>query len=316
MSRWFFAWLARTIAAGLLVLSGPVLALEARTLAPGVWMVPGALAEPDERNRGRVVNIGILAGDDGAIVIDSGANAEQGEEILAVAERLAGKPVRLLINTHPHPQNVLGNSAFAAKGVPILASSETRRLMAERCQRCIETLKRAVGNEAMTDTRIVLPNLFVDSSEVRIVAGRRLQILLTGHGHTEGDLAVLDTESGVLFTGDLVYREQIPHMSESRVGGWIDAVDRLRGVAVGIVVPGRGAPGRIDIIDRFAGYLTGMRDKVLSAIEDGRSLAETLLTDIGPHYAAWEGYGSRHSRNIQHVYLEMESAGWARKENK
>lgn len=292
----------------LLLAPHAVRALEAVAIAPGAWMIPGVLAEASADNRGRVANIGILAGDDGAIVIDSGASRSQGEEILATAQRLAGKPVRLLINTHPHPQNVLGNGAFAARGIPILASAETRARMIERCRRCLAAATEAIGAQAMAGTEIVLPELVVVASEIREVAGRRLRLLVPGHAHSEGDLAVLDLDSGVLFSGDLAYRGQLPHLAESRIDGWLAALATLRGEPVRWLAPGRGAPGSLADLDPIVAYLGGLRQRVAAAYAKGLSLDETLDYAALPEFAAWEGYGARHGRNIQHVYFEFERA--------
>lgn len=296
----------------LLLLAPPLAgALDAVMLAPGAWVIPGLLAESNAENRGRVANIGILAGEDGAIVIDSGASRLHGEELLAVAERLAGKPVRLLINTHPHPQNVLGNAAFAARGIPILASAQTRAMMAERCPRCLAALTEAIGAPAMAGTTIVLPELTVTVSETRAVAGRRLRLILAGHAHSEGDLGVLDLDSGVLFSGDLVYRGQLPHMAESRIEGWLAALAALRREPAAMLVPGRGAPGALADLEPLAAYLAGLRERVAAAYAAGLSLDETLERAAMPDFATWEGYAARHARNVQHVYFELERAEFA-----
>lgn len=266
------------------------------------------LAEANAGNRGRVVNIGIIAGTEGAIVVDSGASRLQGEEILAAAQRLAGKPVRLLINTHPHPQNVLGNAAFAALGIPILASEQTRARMAERCPRCLASIAEAVGSEVMAGTAIVLPDLTLAATETRNVAGRRLRLLVPGHAHSEGDLAVHDLDSGVLFSSDLVYRGQVPHLAEARIDGWLGALDVLRREPARWLVPGRGAPGTLHDLEPFAEYLGSLRAHVAAAYAQGLSLDEALERAVLRDFATWEGYASRHARNVQHVYFELERA--------
>ncbi len=309
MSRWFSASPASRFGFVLLLLL-PIAghALEAVALAPGVWMIPGVLAEVNDGNRGRVVNIGIIAGAEGAIVIDSGANRLQGEAILAAAQRLAGKPVSLVINTHPHPQNVLGNAAFAAQGIPILASEQTRARMAERCPRCVAAIAEVVGSEAMAGKAIVLPGLTVAATETRSVAGRRLRLLVPGHAHSEGDLAVHDLDSGVLFSGDLVYRGQVPHLAEARIDGWLGALDVLRREPARWLVPGRGAPGTLRDLEPLAEYLVSLRARVAAAYAQGRSLDEALERAALHDFASWEGYASRHARNVQHVYFEIERA--------
>lgn len=314
MFRSYSAWLVSLgFALHLLLLSQPILAAGAETLrvASGVYVIPGELAEAGVGNRGRVVNIGFIVGPEGVVVIDSGASHAQGEAILGEVERVTGQPVRLLINTHPHPQNVLGNSAFAARGIPILASTQTRAMMAERCPRCFESMVSSTGAANMAGTRIVLPEQLVSADETRRIAGRELRLLHLGQAHSEGDLAVIDVESNTLFAGDLVYRGQIPHMAEASLPGWIAALARLQRETFTILVPGRGEPGGRAELAAFAAYLHELQSVVAAAYADGRSPDETLDLARQSAYAAWEGYAARHGRNVQHVYFELERADQA-----
>lgn len=285
--------------------------LATRLLAPGVYVIPAGLAEANAENRGRVVNTGFIVGPDGVVVIDSGASHAQGEAILAAVAYVTGQPVRLLVNTHPHPQNVLGNSAFAARGIPILASTQTRAMMAERCPRCFDAMTRSTGEANMVGTQIVLPGQLVSASETRRIAGRELRFLHFGHAHTEGDLAVLDIESGTLFSGDIVYRGQIPHMAESELAGWLGALAALEREDFHILVPGRGDPGGRAELLAFAAYLKELRARVAAAYGDGRTPDETIELAQQPAYAGWEGYAARHGRNVQHAYFELERADLA-----
>ncbi|MBI5793049.1 MAG: MBL fold metallo-hydrolase [Rhodocyclales bacterium] len=279
--------------------------LPVQRVADDVYVIPGVLADASSANRGRVVNTGFIVGRDGVIVVDSGANHGHGEAILATVASVTGKPVALLINSHPHPQNVLGNSAFAARGIPILATAATAAAMRARCPDCLRSLERSVGAEVMAATRIQLPDR-VAASEVREVAGRRLTLLHAGHGHTEGDLVLFDAASGVLFAGDLVYRGQVPHLSESDTAGWLASLQPLRELPVRTLVPGRGPVGTAADLAPIGRYLLQLRQRVAAAYRDGRSADEAIALADLPEFSSWQGYAERHGRNVQHVYFEIE----------
>ena len=280
-------------------------------VAPDVYVIPGEVGEATAENRGRVVNTGFIVGIDGVVVIDSGASHAQGEAILAEIAGVTDRPVRLLINTHPHPQNVLGNSAFAARGIPILASVQTRALMDERCPRCFDSMSKSIGVANMAGTRIVLPGVLVSGSETRRIAGRELRLLHLSHAHSEGDLAVLDVATGTLFAGDVVYHGQLPHLGEADVGGWIAALAHLQRETFSVLVPGRGAPGGHAELAAFAEYLQELRDRVGDAYAAGRTPDETLELVRQPAFAGWEGHATRQGRNVQHIYFEFERADLA-----
>jgi glyoxylase-like metal-dependent hydrolase (beta-lactamase superfamily II) len=316
-------------------------------LASGVFMIPAPLADATPENRGRVVNTGFIVGRDGVIVIDSGANHRHGEAILATVARVTPKPVKLLINTHPHPQNVLGNSAFAERGIPILATAATVVAMNERCPNCLASLRESVGDEAMRGTRIQLPDTtltvklapatqdapfspggrrageeggkprlslsgaspqsgWVAASQALEIAGRQLRLLHFGHGHTEGDLVVFDEASAALFSGDLIYSGQIPHLSEANTSGWIAALDQLAGLPIRILIPGRGPVGGAGDLAPIRRYLSELRQRVAAAYAEGRSADEAIQLAELQEFAGWQGYAARHGRNVQHVYFEIE----------
>ena len=214
--------------------------------------------------------------------------------------------MKLLINTHPHPQNVLGNSAFVDRGIPILATASTITAMRDRCPNCLRTLEQSVGTETMRATRIELPGNAVTGSQALTVAGRHLRLLQYGHGHTEGDLAVLDEATAVLFAGDLVYREQIPHLAEANSEAWLSVLSRIAGIPFRILVPGRGPVGTLGDLVPMLRYLAELRRRVGDAYRDGRSADEAIVLAELPEFVAWQGYAARHGRNVQHVYFELE----------
>jgi glyoxylase-like metal-dependent hydrolase (beta-lactamase superfamily II) len=318
MFRWFSSWLRNNCRLHcrrwwrfvLLWLTLPAFAapaaLPAEQIGDGVFAIFAPPADATPENLGRVVNSGFIVGDDGVIVIDSGANHRHGEAILATVAQVTPKPVKLLINTHPHPQNVLGNSAFAERGIPILATAATVAAMNERCPTCLASLRQSVGDEAMRGTRIRLPDRTLGSGQVLEIAGRRLQLLHFGHGHTEGDLAVFDEGSAALFSGDLIYRGQIPHLSEADTSGWIAALDQVAMLPFRILIPGRGAAGTAADLAPVRRYLSELRQRVSAAYREGRSADEAIQLAELPEFAAWHGYAARHGRNVQHVYFEIE----------
>lgn len=82
------------------------------------------------QNDGIVANAGLIAGRDGAIAIGTGASDRDGERLLRAIARITKKPVVMAINTYAGPEHVMGNIAFARRGIPILAHREMRRNLA------------------------------------------------------------------------------------------------------------------------------------------------------------------------------------------
>ncbi|HET6756936.1 MAG TPA: MBL fold metallo-hydrolase [Burkholderiales bacterium] len=281
-------------------------ALDPQRVATDVYAFLGAAEEIKPSNRGNVINTGFIIGYDGVIVVDSGANDQHGQRILDAIARTTSKPVLLLINTHPHPENVLGNSAFARFGIPILAHSETIAAMRARCEMCFDHTLSLLNEDIMRGTEIVIPGQSAEESQEIQVAGRRLKLIYFGWAHTEGDLAVLDVKSGVLFTGGLVSVGRTPVMQQARTQGWISALESLQDQPIERVVPDVGPISHpIRIADTLR-YLKSLLQTLERQYEEGKSAIDVLQTSELPQFKDWALYDSAHPLNVQHVYRELE----------
>lgn len=280
--------------------------LTLKQVAPDVYAFIGETQALTPENRGNILNSGFIVGDDGVIVIDPGPNREHAERMLSAIGKITAKPVKLVIDTHPHPENVLGNDVFAKQGAPILAHSETLKAMRERCEKCRENVLKALGKEIMAGTEIALPRLTVDQSSDMTVAGRGLRLLFYGWGHTEGDLAVLDRKSGVLFSGGLVSLDCIPVLSQAKIRGWILALEQLRNEPFNKLVPGNGPVSKPQRVQETLDYLQSLLLLVEKQYNAGMSVLDLLKQSDLPEYRGWALYAEQHPLNVQHVYSELE----------
>ncbi|MGH8770617.1 MAG: MBL fold metallo-hydrolase, partial [Burkholderiales bacterium] len=151
-----------------------------------------------------------------------------------------------------------------------------------------------------------IPGQSAEESQEIQVAGRRLKLIYFGWAHTEGDLAVLDVKSGVLFTGGLVSVGRIPVMQQARTQGWISALESLQDQPIERVVPEVGPMSHpIRIADTLR-YLKSLLQTLERQYEEGKSAIDVLQTSELPEFKDWALYDSAHPLNVQHVYRELE----------
>ena len=79
-----------------------------REIASGVYVIP------DQRVP-LVPNIGVVLGDDAALVIDTGMGPKNGASVYEAAKRVAGGRRLILTITHFHPEHGFGAQAFKGK---------------------------------------------------------------------------------------------------------------------------------------------------------------------------------------------------------
>ena len=301
-----FALVVLLLAAVPVIAAANELVLVPQQVAPDVYAFIGAQEEITPENRGNVINSGFIVGPKGVIVIDTGVNVVHGRAILAAIRKITDRPIALVVNTHPHPENVLGNHAFA--DIPILARAETIDAMRARCKLCFQNVERILGTPAMAGTEIVIPNLSVSGNGSFEAGGRRIQLYHFGWAHTEGDLAVFDPQSGVLFAGDLVYLDRVPYTHEARVRGWVAALHELERIPARRIVPGHGPIADPERIRETYDYLAALVADTQNYYDRGVSVID-LLQDPAmnvPRFEGWALYGDTHPLNIQHVYTELE----------
>lgn len=282
-------------------------------IAPAVFAIQGSGdPEPTQSNCGRNVNGGAIVAPGGPIAIDPGPSQAAGAQLRAALRARGGREVAALINTHPHPESVLGNSAWSGARLPVLASDVTTALMAERCRRCVRNLRRSIGVEAMRGTRILIPNRPIAATGETVLAGRRLRLLRFEQAHAPGDLAVLDLESGVLFAGGLVNAGVIPDLHEAKLEGWLAALDELERQGAARIVPGHGDARRGDGVEETRAYLRALRAVVQRELASGVDLPSALPRLDLPQFRHLAGYAYRHPLNAQHAWVELERAAFDR----
>lgn len=281
-------------------------------IAPGVHLSAGALEDWGPANRGHVANLGFVVGERCVAVIDSGGTRSGGEALEAAVRRRTDLPICYVINTHAHPDHVLGNEAFldangkGAEGPRFVGHRRLPAALAARGPFYLNALARDFGPE-QAGTRIVPPGVTVDDTLTLDLGGRRLLLHAWPTAHTDADLSVLDEQSGTLWLGDLLFAGHMPVVDGS-LSGWLAALDELRGWRhVARVVPGHGAPSGNwpAALDAQQRYLERLRADTRAAIKEGLTLSQAVAR-IGPDRPGWLLQDVFHKRNVTAAYAELE----------
>ncbi len=276
-------------------------------IAPGVYAHPGAIAVADSVNQGDIANLGLVIGERGAAVIDSGGSVEVGRRFLAAIRSVTDKPIIYVINTHEHPDHVFGNAAFATSGAVFVGHKNLPRALAERGPFYLKRFRPILGDAAMDELRIVLPTLLVADETSLDLGGRMLTLHAWGPGHTDCDLTVYDSQTRILFAGDLVFSGHLPVIDGS-LKGWIAELGALRGIPALQVVPGHGPPVEPwpeALADQERYFETLTRD-IKSALASGRDMRQAADSAGAQERAQWRLFDVYNARNATAAYAEYE----------
>lgn len=276
-------------------------------LAPGVfaYQAPYALIAPP--NRGAIANVGFVVGRDAVAVIDTGGSYAVGAALLAAIRARTDLPVRWVVNTHVHPDHLLGNGAFRAPGVTFVGHAKLARALSQRGAFYLEQSHRQLDPADAAATVIVPPDVAVaDRMEIDL-GGRTLLLEAHPTAHTDDDLTVLDAATGTWFLGDLLFVGHIPTLDGS-ILGWIAEMDRLAGRDVARVVPGHGPLGLAwpEALAPERRYLTRLAEAVRSEIAAGRTMSEAAARVGLDEATAWALFDEFNRRNVIAAYHELE----------
>ncbi|MDQ0464341.1 glyoxylase-like metal-dependent hydrolase (beta-lactamase superfamily II) [Caulobacter ginsengisoli] len=244
-------WLAGL--AAVLALGAAPLPPQPQAVAPGVWLMPGGIV-PQRQPDGNTV---VFAGPRGLVVLDTGRHLWHRQAILdfAAARR---SPIVAVVNSHWHLDHVSGNPDIkrAYPGLKVYASNAIDEALKGFLPRSAADGRKYLNDPSfpvatLEDLRADLatiengqalrPDVVIDRSSVRTLAGLRLQVNLAPNAATDGDVWLYDPKSRVAAVGDLVTLPAA-FLDTGCPQGWKTALDRIWATPFRIVIPGHGAP--------------------------------------------------------------------------
>lgn len=276
--------------------------LTPQKIAEDSWVLIGKTDDITRVNGGNIANTAFVVTRDGVVVIDSGPSRRYGEQMRRAIAGVTDRPVIRVFNTHHHPDHFLGNQAF--DGVRISALDATRSGMREQGGAFADNMYRMAGDwlagtEALAASDTVVPGMLT-------IGGHEFQLIAL-EGHTEGDLAILDRTTGVLYAGDLIFLERAPTTPHAAVERWQASLDALAALPVKRVVPGHG-PVHDDQrgIMQTRDWLRWLDETLGASATRGMDMAEVMRLPLPERFDAMPLARSEFERSVSHLYGRYE----------
>ena len=185
------------------------------------------------------VNIGVVIGADGVLLVDTRESEEAARELSGDLGRLTTKPVRWVVNTHWHWDHMFGNAVFS--GAAIWGHRSCRRMLLGSPEPHFKDARRWMPRERRDEierVRVVPPRHTFEAVTSIDLGGRRVEATYHGRGHTDADVVVRCGK--VTFMGDLVEQGKSPEMGDSYPLEWPATLAAARSGVGPTVVPGHG----------------------------------------------------------------------------
>ena len=252
-------------------------------------------------------NVGVFAGDDGVLLVDS-LFAPLAERLVGAVRRVSDEPIRFLINTHVHPDHIGGNEPLAGRDVLIFAHDNVRVRTLDRLR-----FPRGGGRFAPQPTEGARPLVTYNDAVSFHFNGEEVRAFLAPAAHTDGDTFVHFPVSDVLHLGDVFRTTSYPIVdvyNGGTVAGTIEALETALALAGPDtrIIPGHGlrVVGRETLVE-FLDMMHDIRDRVRTMIAEGNTLEDVMAAAPTAVYDAQWGQEASWTANdfVPIVFYEL-----------
>jgi glyoxylase-like metal-dependent hydrolase (beta-lactamase superfamily II) len=228
-------------------------------------------------------NIGVLAGDDGVVMIDN-QFAPLSDKIVAAIRTLSGAPIELIVNTHIHGDHNGGNENFSEMGVSIVAHDNVRARIVQSDPPRPDSARPVI---TYTDRVSFYLN------------GETINVIKVPAAHTDGDSIVHFVESNVIHAGDVFRTTGYPGVDASNggsVNGTVSALDvivRLSDFNTKIV-PGHGVVATREDVIEFRDMVIEVRERILDLLDQNMTVEQIVAAaptaDLDERWGSFERF--------------------------
>ena len=258
-------------------------------MSPNLFVLHGSQgldpAHPDASG-GRAM---ALFGPDGVLMVDT-ENRQVAEKTLKAIRSFTTAPIKVLVNTHIHPDHTGANAFFAQQGAMIFAQNNLRTEM-------LHPPPRPNGSPAPGPEMAGVPVVVYDYNPgvpgqpaVTIdMNGETVDFIPMMPSHTAGDTVVRFRKANVIYIEDFYRNFGYPFADQANGGsvkGMLDAIDLIEKIAGAdtTLVPGHGTLVKKKDLLAYRSMLVDVLAKVKTLRDQGKSLKDVLAANLTAPY--------------------------------
>jgi cyclase len=258
-------------------------------MSPNLFVLHGSEgldpAHPDASG-GRAM---ALFGTDGVLLVDT-ENRQVADKTLQAIRSFTSAPIRVLVNTHVHPDHTGANAFFVNQGALLFAQEDLRNEL-------VRPPPRANGQPAPAPEAASVP---VATYRYNPAAPGQPAVTLNMNGetvdfipmmpsHTAGDTIVRFRNANVIYIEDFYRNFGYPFADQANGGsikGMLEAVDLIQKIAGPdtTLVPGHGTLIKKNDLTPYRAMLVAVLAKVSALRDQGKSLKEVLAANLTAPY--------------------------------
>ena len=227
-------------------------------------------------------NIGVIAGEDGVLIVDN-QFAPLAPKIKAAIAEISDQPIKYVINTHWHGDHMGGNEVFGADGSIIIAHKNVRTRIST------DQFMKHQQREVPAAPEVAWPIVTFSDEITYYFNDEEILVRHAPPAHTDGDAAIYFRNANVIHMGDAFVRYGYPFVdisSGGSVAGMIENLDMIIAMINDetVVIPGHGELSTRSDMITFRDILKDILEGVQAGINQGHTLEQIQTSEIGSKY--------------------------------
>jgi len=281
-------------------------------MSPNLFVLHGSQgldpAHPDASG-GRAM---VLFGPDGVLMVDT-ENRQVADKTLKAIRSFTDAPIKVLVNTHIHPDHTGANAFFARQGAVIFSQENLRTEM-------LHPPLRADGQAGPAPDMAGIPVAIYNHNPAApgspavtfTMNGETVDLIPMMPSHTAGDTIVRFRKADVIYIEDFYRNFGYPFADQANGGsvkGMLDAIDLIEKIAGSgtTLVPGHGTLVKKGDLLPYRAMLVDILAKVKTLRDQGRSPQDVLAANLTAPYDKTTQGDTQQSKDrfITEVYDEV-----------
>lgn len=281
-----------------------------------------------------ICNAGIIDLGNKTIVIDPFFSPTAARDLKKHAELLTGKQVSVVLNLDPHSDHTNGNQVFVP-GADIISTFNARNYIEvhfeeefennkknapEELLKIQEKLKDASRNEktelalweseykaiieSLPELKMTLPNISIKDTVVIFGTKRRIILIPTGTGHTNGDMVAYLPDDKIIFMSDELFVKCHPYLGDGDPESLKNNLIRIIDLNPEIAIPGHGPVGDIKSLNIMIDYIETLTNMVKGEIKKGTDENKVMELPMPEKYSDWL-ISSFYRINLKFIYHKL-----------
>jgi cyclase len=248
--------------------------LIAEKLSPNLYSLHGSAGLDPAHPDGAGGRVAVLFGPDGVLMVDT-EDPQLASKTLEAIRTFTSAPIKIVVNSHIHPDHTGGNAFFAKQGALIFAQENLRdEMLAGRAP-------DPVGVPTMT-YRYATPGAPAVTIHMN---GETVDFIPMMPSHTAGDAIIRFNKANVIYIEDFYRNFGYPFADQSNGGsikGMIEAIDLIQEIAKPdtTLIPGHGTLVTKKDLLGYRAMLVDILAKVQKLRDQGKSLDDVLAANL------------------------------------